>query len=77
MHALSMINLPSVDYIGNVPLFAIGRSGVTNLPFSLSLTAVAANALNSFFNVTAFTAGLGIGVAGTAPSTVPGFFEGF
>jgi hypothetical protein len=50
-----------------IPLFAIGLSGVDSLPFSLSLTEAAAGALNSFFSVTAFTRGLAIGVAGTAP----------
>jgi hypothetical protein len=50
-----------------VPLFAIGLSGVDSLPFSLSLTETAANALNSLFNVTAFSRGLAIGIAGTNP----------
>ena len=50
-----------------IPLFAIGLSGESSLPFSLSLTGAAANALNSFFSVTAFSSGLAIGVAGTDP----------
>jgi hypothetical protein len=54
--------------VGNlIPLFAIGLSGVDSLPFSLSLTEAAANALNSFFSVTAFSQGLAIGIAGTNP----------
>ncbi len=60
--------------LNTVDLFSIGlNSDPTKgtYPFSLALTADAAGALNSYFGVTAFTAGLGIGVASTAPSTVP------
>ncbi len=60
--------------LNTVDLFTIGlNSDPTKgtYPFSLALTATAAGALNSYFGVTAFTAGLGIGVASTAPSTVP------
>lgn len=54
-----------------IALFSISLSGDTTYPFGLALTQGAADALNGFFNVTAFTGGLAIGVASTTPSTVP------
>jgi len=53
--------------VGSLPLFIITTTGNADFPFALNLSFDAAAALNASFGVTAFTEGLTVAVATTAP----------
>lgn len=56
--------------VGSLPLFIITATGNADFPFALNLSFDAATALNSSLGVTAFTEGLTVAVATTAPEVL-------